>query len=464
MANVLLFSINQCNEPYPVFPLGLAHIDAALRRAGYKTEWFDYQVDNEPLRDLIQRTGPDYIGISLRNIDDVVIKKRETYFGELIALCRELRSLTACPVILGGSGFSIFPERLLALSAADFGIHGQGEQSFVELLDALAGKRDYSVIPGLVYRSGNQVIVNPQRCKKETAISLPERPTRLADFYLRKSSMLNVQTQRGCAYKCCYCTYPVIEGRHYYRRDPEEVAEEFVQLQRSGAKYVFIVDSVFNSSEAHVTNICEAILRKNVQLRWGCFLRPKNLSARLMHLMARAGLAHIEFGTDSFCDSVLRDYGKHFTFDDILSSSEWARQAKVEYCHFLVCGGPGETIDTLRASFENSRRLKDAVIVALVGMRVYPGTPLFLRAIKEAVFDAAEDFLEPKYYLSPQLTQEAVFSALHEFARQSPNWVVGDPSPTYLQMAERLRDKGVVGPLWSYFATMQRVLGNALVR
>lgn len=95
-----------------------------------------------------------------------------------------------------------------------------------------------------------------------------------------------------------------------------------------------------------------------------------------MRLMARAGLAHIEFGTDSFCNSVLRENGKRFTFDDVLAASEVALSEKIEFCHFLICGGPGETTLTLQETFENSLLLKHAVILALIGMRVYPGTPL----------------------------------------------------------------------------------------
>ena len=125
-----------------------------------------------------------------------------------------------------------------------------------------------------------------------------DRPPSVTAHYLENSGALNIQTQRGCAFRCCYCTYPVIEGRQHRRRSAEMVAAEFEQLQQLGARYAFVVDSVFNSSAAHVTGICEAILRRNVKIPWGCFLRPQGLSRDLMHLMARAGLTHIEFGSD----------------------------------------------------------------------------------------------------------------------------------------------------------------------
>jgi hypothetical protein len=60
------------------------------------------------------------------------------------------------------------------------------------------------------------------------------------------------------------------------------------------------------------------------------------------------------------------------------------------------------------------------------------------------------------------LTEAAVFAQLQEFARLSPNWIVGDPSPAYRSLVGRLRQRGVVGPLWSYFAMLQRIQPQAV--
>jgi radical SAM superfamily enzyme YgiQ (UPF0313 family) len=459
---VLLISVNQYDFPNPVFPLGLAHVEAALRRAGHETRVVDLNVDSSSLAGMAAEFKPDLVGLSLRNIDDTLIRNRRTFFEVLTDVCRHVRGASAAPIVLGGSGFSIFPERLLRLSGADFGIHGEGERPLLGLLEALHRGEDYCHIAGLVYRDGDRVIVNPRDERTAAAeIEIPERSAELVEFYLRRSSMLNVQTQRGCALKCCYCTYPLLEGRAYRRRPPERVGEELAELQRLGARYVFIVDSVFNTSPAHVHDLCEEILRRGLTLHWGCFLRPQHLTADLMKLMARAGLRHVEFGSDSLCDEVLDAYGKHLTFEDIRHSSELARRENVAYAHFLICGGPGETRDTLRTSFENAKTLPGAIIMARVGMRVYPGTPLFDRLHRERPDLNGLDLLAPHYYLTPALTENDLFEELRQFARQSPNWIIDDPPPEYFAMAERLRVRGTIGPLWSYLAILQR-WGNSL--
>src|SRR5262249_15161301 len=124
-------------------------------------------------------------------------------------------------------------------------------------------------------------------------------------------------------------------------------------------------------------------IHRDCRIRWGCFLRPQNLTRELMELMARAGLTHIEFGSDSFSDEVLGEYEKDLTFDDIRVSNDLAHAAEIDLCHFIIAGGPGETPRTLKQGFENSLLLGRPVVMAVPGMRIYPATPLFGRALHE---------------------------------------------------------------------------------
>ena len=456
-SRVLLINANRCQVPDPVFPIGLAFLNGALRRAGHETRWVDFSIDRlETLRGAIQDFSPAYLGVSFRNIDNVLDGRHIRYSAELAEVCGLLRKMTECPIIVGGSGFSIFPKQLLEMSGADFGISGEGERPMVQLLGCLETGDDPAEerIPGLVFRRGSEVVVNPQEADGFGAcLEMADFPPRSVEYYLRAGGMMNLQTQRGCPFNCCYCTYPLLEGRRSRRRAGAEVAAEMETMSRLGARYVFIVDSVFNSSHAHVVETCEAILSRGVKIKWGCFLRPQGLTEDLMGLMARAGLQHVEFGSDSFCDEVLAAYGKNLRFDEILQSSELACRAQLAYCHFLICGGPGETRDTLRRTFENSKRT-GGVIMAVAGMRVYPGTPLAGR-VRDESHGGNADLLAPMYYVAPPFTAETLSAEIDGFAARSSNWIPAKTPPAYTAMVARLRKRGVTGPLWSYFAVTQ---------
>jgi radical SAM superfamily enzyme YgiQ (UPF0313 family) len=414
-------------------------------------------IENDQLESILSEFQPDFVGLSMRNIDDIRIDNTSYFIPELNDVIKRVRSCTKVPVILGGSAFSLFPAQLLELTRADYGIISEGEESIVKLLALLSrssqpSELQLSSLHGLVYHAGDSIKCNAVKSMDPDAISNAFRDSAIEPYYRENSGVINIQTQRGCPCKCCYCTYPLIEGSSSRYRSAEQVVGEIIELKKLGNNYFFFVDSVFNTSSKHVISICEELIRREVSITWSCFLKPSNLSEEMMVLMARAGLKHIEFGSDSFCDSVLHEYNKDFTFEEIYNASEWARIHNVHYAHFLITGGPGETEKTLQESFENSKRLRKTVIFPFTGMRLFPGTALFNRAVKEKIIESSANCLEPLFYISPMISKEKITEILQSFHRMMPNWMIEDASPVLVDIMSKLRKKGISGPLWEFLA------------
>lgn len=452
---ILLISVNRCTNPYPVYPLGVSYVAGALREEGFTVSLLDMLYESDRLSETIATFSPQLIGLSLRNIDDIRIDEPRFFVPELYRLIARIRKHTQVPLVLGGSAFSLFPATLLAESGANYGIAGEGEAALVKLIKLLSNKPKPSVaelqaVPGLYSNTKGELCGSPQKPLLPEAIGIPLRtPAHLA-YYQKVCSVMNLQTQRGCPFTCCYCTYPIIEGATCRYRSAPAVVDEIAILRDRGATYLFIVDSVFNTTNAHVISICNEIVKRNIRMAWGCFLRPKNVTPELMAAMSAAGMRHIEFGSDSFCDSVLAAYGKQFTFDDILAASDAACAAKVRYAHFLICGGPGENEATLEESFTNSRYLKKTVIFPFIGMRLYPDTPLFAHALAEGNIRATDSLLAPRFYLAPNLTKETIRRTLSRFRKQAPNWIIDDLTQEQIAVMNAMRLRGITGPLWEF--------------
>jgi len=503
---VLLVNLNKYTQPYPVYPLGISYINGALRAAGYETLLWDTCVNRGDITECAKNFHPDFIGLSLRNIDNAQSHNPLSFVDELADCCADLRAVTRAPVIVGGSGFSIFPGELLDLTGADYGIQGEGEAPLVALLAALRENKSVQHIPGIVWREGDaQAAFFGVRRQSEAATplssavpiresfkavspvaSLPlpphskdafhcnPRPAAQAGFvnepahdpevlaaYVAAGSLIGVQTQRGCPLKCCYCPYPLIEGARSRFRSGAEVADEMARLAALGVRYTFIVDSVFNTSERHVADVCEALIARKLDMEWECFLRPRGLTREMLALMRAAGMRHIEFGTDSLSDPVLEAYGKSFTHDDIRRASLDAHALGLRYGHFLIFGGPGETPESVDETLRRSAELPGAFYFATIGMRIYPGTALWERAGPGATGETPESFLaKPRFHVEPPLTTRSLYEKLSAFRETAHNWVVGDPTPEFTATMEKLRRRGARGPLWEYIEVLQRYAKN----
>ena len=120
---VFLISSNVANTPYSVYPLGLSMIAASVKNARHTVQQFDFLASNRSfaaLTEAITGFNPEIIGISIRNIDNVNLLNEQRYIDTVQNIVREIRKASAAKIILGGSGFSIMPEKILETVGAAF--------------------------------------------------------------------------------------------------------------------------------------------------------------------------------------------------------------------------------------------------------------------------------------------------------------------------------------------------------
>ncbi len=463
---VLLVNLNSYDQPYPVYPLSLAYLDAALTESGCQVEWWDGRMSTDTLEEAVMRVAPGYIGVSVRNVDNVQSHNPKSFIHDLVACCRRLRAVSSAKLILGGSGFSVFPRELLALADADFGVAGEGERALVELIRRLELAESPQGIPGLLWKEEAGGVGYAMRSPNGEVFSVePRHNVAILQAYTAAGSIPGVQTQRGCPLRCCYCTYPVIEGKRSRYRTGEQLVEEMRRLKALGVNYTFVVDSVFNTNREHAWQVGEALAKADLGMEWGCFLRPRNVNRELLSLLIRGGLKHVEFGSDTFAESVLKTYGKSFTWEEIQQASMDAHHLKLHYSHFLIFGGPGETPETVEETLAKTKQLPGSYYFSTIGMRIYPDTPLWRKLDPEAKGERPSDYLlEPRFFIEPPLTTEILVARIREHQKTVHTWMLGDPPPLFVETMEKLRRRGVKGPMWEYVEILQRMEKASPVR
>jgi len=464
---VLLVSANREHIPDPIFPLGLGYIAAAARQAGHEISIADLCFGRQPVRDLQRRIRafqPEVIGLSIRNVDNAAFPLTVDYLPRHREVIDAIRATTSARVVVGGSGFSILPEQYMQALGADFGIQGAGEQSFVALLDALAENREPGGIPGLLSKqsSPDTGVADAITLPADSASGHSLQPARqLFDYarYIRRGGCGNVQTKRGCVFKCSYCTYPLLEGNRFLLRTAHEVVDEIEALQlQYGPHPIFFVDSILNFPRGHVEGLCEEILRRRLKLRWSCYATPVKLDRNQAQLMAQAGCEGIELGSDAVDDAQLKRLGKSFNADTVQQANRHCLDAGLRVCHTLIFGAPGETRTSIRNTCRAIRAMQPTAVIAMTGVRVYPGTPLAEQMIAEGRISRAAIGLAPAFYIEPEVAG-FLPAYLTQQAREAGNWVLPGIEPPLLPTSQRiLRGLGISGPLWRLlrFSWMRR--------
>jgi len=444
---ILFISANTHKVPYPVYPIGISYISTYLKEKlpEYETKMIDLNFNSiEELKSITKEYNPKYIGVSFRNVDDVNSYNREEFVTHYKNVIDNLRTVSEAKIIVGGAGFSIFPELMFKRINPDFGVYGEGEETMLKLINKLDNNEDYSDISRLVYNNNGQCIFN----KNESYFSdlNLDFDKDLIDFYWEKSGMLNIQTKRGCPYNCIYCTYPLIEGKKVRTLNTDKIVDTLKNLYyRKGIDYVFFTDSVFNIKNEYNIELAEKIIASGIKIHWGGYFTFKNLDEDLLKLLKKSGLQHVEFGTEAISEKCLKTYGKNFTVKDVLEKSDLCNKLDIPFAHFLITGGYGETDETVNETFENSKLIDNSVFFTFVGMRIYPGTELQNHAIREGVIDKNDDLLEPKYYLSKDVN----YDTLKERALKTrKRWVFPDEDTATI--TNKLRARNKKGPLWEY--------------
>lgn len=469
---ILLVNTNRMKPA--IAPIGLDYIADALIEAGHEPHLLDlcFSEDVElDIESVVRDFNPHVIGLSVRNTDECYMSGAFFLpFVKEVVDC--LRKHSDAPIVMGGVGFSVMPEGVMRFCRPDYGIAGEGEESFVRLLKALQTGAAIDLVPNVLHWHGTMLHRNLSAYDHQD--DHPRTRSLLDNArYFREGGQAGFETKRGCDMRCVYCADPVSKGKRVRIRYPRLVADELKALLAQGVDHFHTCDCEFNIPRHHAIDVCRAIIDSGIgdSIRWYAYCSVIPFDDEMADLFKRAGCAGIDFGADSGNDDILLRLGREFRASDLIRTADLCHKHEIPFMYDLLIGSPGETRETLRETIELMRRIDADCVGLSMGVRIYDGTAMaeYVRSQGKVASNPDiygvkvdnSDFLEPVFYVSPDLGADMV-NIVSEMVGDDkrfflPSTQEADSNYNYNDNTVLVRaiENGARGAYWDILRTMQ---------
>lgn len=374
-------SLNQRQGALP--PLGLAYIAAVLEQAGHEIDVIDAVAEGlarNDVRDRIRKFKPRMVGIT---------SMTPTFRGA--QECAQIAKAEGAITVVGGVHMAIFARETLSYDYIDYGVVGEGEETIVELCDAIENSKSVAGIQGLAYKSDGQVIVGPERIVDDLdALPFPAfhlLPMKRYSSIIGLHPVTTMMGSRGCPYKCSFC-YKTPSDKQYRRRSPANIVDEMVYLQSTyGVKEIMFYDDLMPPKYAR--ELCEEILSRNVKIAWETPQRVNLVDPELLQLMQKAGCRLLRYGVEQGDPQQMQLIEKRITVDQVKKVFRWTKEAGIDTFAYFIIGYAFETDETMRATIDLAKELNPRFVMFTKATPL-PKTPLMGMALEQGLI--TEDY------------------------------------------------------------------------
>jgi radical SAM superfamily enzyme YgiQ (UPF0313 family) len=372
LKRVLLVNPTIISHRHARFPLAVMSLSEALE-GRYDSTLIDGNVD------------PDYVSTALRAIDEgSVAAVGVTVMGgpqlcSAIKLSKAVRAKApAIPIIWGGAFPTVCPDAALNAAYVDYVVRAQGEETLIELLQALAPRDNpqlYSIM-GLSWRLDGTNVHNKDRRFSAASLNkrLPYEKLHNARQYLTRTYLgqrtIGYQAALGCRFRCTFCgVAKMFKGKMALPPAARLDQDLRFMKDRFGADAIQFYDHNFFDREVDMVPLLEVLAEH--QMPWWCFARSDalvNLSPRSWALVKKSRLRMAYIGAESPSDWLLHDIRKGTSRDQTLEAVEKCRSYGVIPELSFMVAPPQDPEGETEKTFEFIRLIK----------RLHPATEVMI--------------------------------------------------------------------------------------
>lgn len=385
-------------------PFSIGYIATILNQKGFRIDIIDTLVeqnDEEGIIRLIKGYRPELVFIDCTSSANEILGK----------LSRSITLSNKAKIWCMGQYASALPEILLKENPLVEGcIIGEAEVTAVELIDCLNERKDPAKVKGIAFYSKkeNKTIITEKREVIGNLDQLPSINYKLLkqDRYkvfsahlplFRKLRWGFLLSSRGCPYKCIYCSPTLREsyGSSFRASSARAVVNQMEELiVEYGVNAIAFQDENFTFDRERTINICDEIIRRNLNIKWVIQTRADCLDRQILAALKKAGCSYIGIGVESGSERILKILQKDETKDRIEASIKQAQAAGIFIIAFFMIGNPAEGPEDLIETFKFAKRLRP-MMIQVAFFTAYPGSDSY------KIFKKAEDVLGGLFHYDP---------------------------------------------------------------
>jgi len=471
-------------------PMGIAYLGAVLRKdyevklldavvEGHDQErwlnehYFEYGLTTAQILKEIEKFQPQVVGVtclfsSTFQVMSRLVNAIKKQFPEIIT-------------VTGGTHPSFLPEDSFKRTPGlDYICLHESEESFPQLLRAIAAGKGIEAIDGVAWRDNGSVRVNPKTRYIENLDGLPFPARDLLPiekyfdinipfmFFSKSARNISFNSSRGCPYRCRFCSSANHWGKRWRWRSPESVLAEMEELvSKYRVEELKFEDDNLLANTKRAKAIFRGMIERKFNLHWnmpnGVMIKALE-DEELLSLMNESGCYEVIMAFESGDQYVIDNIVKKPL--DLSRGAELTRRVKahgIDAHAFFVIGFPGETrrqiMNTLK--FAKSLPLDKAYIFMFNPL---PGTEMYEEVIAKGLFKP-EDLYHENYEFTGITTDEFNPELVRKLCHRTywyytfrPLW--RDPRKFFTKYVRRILRPQMLMGLWRIAKILLRVFSK----
>ncbi len=366
-------------------PFASATLSAYLRKHGYKVYKRDLNIElynacqgscyqekwklNEPfwgVPEMVEKFFSDYKKVIDSMVDDIIQSGAKlvgfttlwSNINTALLLAQEIKKMASdIYIVMGGPQCSRTRdgEKIMSLPYVDFTVHGEGEETLLELVQALDKKKDPVGIRGLFCKSDGKAVYGGDRALIADLNTLPFADYDDYDLSLyQKPIMLPVSTSRGCPNRCVYCDEKQFWNRYRFRTGERIFREIEHFVNKYGVNRFEFCDSLVNGHVVALEKFCDLVIENKLEIEWmGQAAVHSRMTKDVLGKIKDSGCFHLCFGMEHTSKLLLYKMGKVMCnktdFDKLIRDCD---EVELGVGLNWMFGYPGETDEDFQADLD----------------------------------------------------------------------------------------------------------------